>query len=102
MLGSRHAPKEAALLFMVIETFRNQDAAAVYRRFREKGRQCPEGVRFVDSWVSADRRRCFQLMDADDFALLEMWTGAWADLVEFELVPVVSGAVVAEAMAREG
>jgi hypothetical protein len=31
------------MLFMVIEHFRNQDAKAVYRRLREKGRMMPEG-----------------------------------------------------------
>jgi hypothetical protein len=29
------------MLFMVIETFRNQDAKAIYRRFRDKGREMP-------------------------------------------------------------
>ena len=29
--------------FMVIETFRNQDAKPVYARFREEGRMLPEG-----------------------------------------------------------
>jgi len=37
------------MLFMVIETFRNQDAKAVYRRFKEKGRMTPEGLNFVES-----------------------------------------------------
>ena len=32
-----------------IEEF-GQDPKAVYRRFREKGRQIPEGLEFVDSW----------------------------------------------------
>ena len=35
------------MLFMVIERFRNQDAKAVYRRFREKGRPMPDGLAFV-------------------------------------------------------
>jgi hypothetical protein len=37
------------MLFMVIEHFRNQDARAVYQRFRERGRQAPEGLAFVSS-----------------------------------------------------
>ena len=28
------------MLFMVIERFKDRDAKAVYRRFREKGRLC--------------------------------------------------------------
>jgi hypothetical protein len=79
------------MLFMVVEKFRNQDALPIYRRVRDRGRQIPEGVEFVDSWVSADLGRCFQLMRCDDVALLQRWIAGWADLVEFEVVPVTSG-----------
>lgn len=79
------------MLFMVIEKFRNQDAVAVYRRVRDRGRQIPPGVEFVDSWVSADLGRCFQLMRCDDASLLQRWIAEWADLVEFEVVPVTPG-----------
>ncbi len=53
------------MLFMVIETF-DRDPKPVYRRFREKGRQMPDGLEYVDSWISADYTRCFQLMRCDD------------------------------------
>jgi hypothetical protein len=89
------------MLFMVIERFRNQDAKAVYRRLREKGRQCPEGLSFVSSWVAADLGRCFQVMECDDVILLQRWAAAWSDLVELEIVPVASGKQVAEALARD-
>lgn len=89
------------MLFMVIENFRNQDAKAVYRRFRDQGRMTPEGLTFVDSWVSADLGRCFQLMDAPDVALLQQWIAAWSDLVEFEVVPVVQGKATAAALASQ-
>ncbi len=36
---------------MAIERFKNRDAKAVYRRFREKGRMAPEGLDYVESWV---------------------------------------------------
>ena len=45
------------MLFMVIETFRNGDAKPVYRRLREKGRQMPAGVHYIDRWVAADFAR---------------------------------------------
>lgn len=89
------------MLFMVIETFRNQDAKAVYRRFRDKGRQMPDGLKFVSSYVSADLGRCFQLMEADDVTLLQRWVAAWSDLVEFEIVPVVAGKDTAAALADQ-
>jgi hypothetical protein len=83
---------------MVIEHFRNQDAKAVYARFREKGRLMPEGVQFVASWVAADLSRCFQVMECDDITLLQRWVAAWRDLVEFEIVPVTLGKDTAAAL----
>jgi hypothetical protein len=81
---------EAAMLFMVIERFRNRDAKAVYRRLREQGRGVPEGLRYADSWVEVNFDRCFQLMECDDACLLQQWVMFWGDLVEFEIVPVVA------------
>jgi hypothetical protein len=86
------------MLFMVIERFRNQDARAVYRRLRDKGRLMPDGLAFVGSWVSADVGRCFQLMESDDVTRLQRWVAAWSDLVEFEIVPVVTGTDTAAAL----
>ena len=86
------------MLFMVVESFRDQDAKAVYRRFRDKGRQMPEGLSFVGSWVTADLGRCFQLMETDDVTLLQRWVAEWSDLVAFEIVPVVQGKETGEAL----
>lgn len=89
------------MLFMVIENFRDQNAKAVYRRFREKGRLTGDGLKFVDSWVAADLSRCFQLMEAESVTALQQWVGEWSDLVHFEIVPVVSGKATAEALASQ-
>jgi hypothetical protein len=80
---------ERAMLFMVIERFKDRDAKAVYRRLREEGRGAPGGLRYVGSWVEANFARCFQLMECDDARLLQRWVANWGDLVEFEIVPVV-------------
>ena len=40
---------------MVIEKFK--DATTIYRRLRDRGRLMPDGLRYVDSWVSADLKR---------------------------------------------
>lgn len=77
------------MLFMVIETFPDGDMVPVYARLREKGRGLPEGLEYVDSWVSADMRRCFQLMRTDDPLKLQEWVLHWRGLgVGFEFVPV--------------
>ena len=78
------------MLFMVIERFRNRDAEAVYERFRERGRMLPEGLKYIDSWAEATFDRCFQLMECEDPRLFREWVSRWQDLVEFEIVPVVS------------
>ena len=77
------------MLFMVIERFRDRDAKAVYRRFREQGRMAPEGLTYVGSWIEANFDRCFQLMECDDARLLQEWILSWGDLADFEVTPVV-------------
>jgi hypothetical protein len=87
------------MLFVILEHFRNADPRPVYRRFHERGRLAPDGLKYVASWVTADLRHCYQVMECDDPRLLDEWMRQWADLVEFEVVPVVSSA---EAAARVG
>lgn len=84
---------------MVIEHFRGGDARPVYRRFAERGRLAPEGLTYVSSWVTDDLRRCYQVMECADRVLLEQWMDVWRDLVDFEVIPVVTSA---EAAARVG
>ncbi len=86
------------MLFMVVERFRNQDAKAVYRRFRDQGRMLPEGLTFGGRWVAADVSRCFQIMECEDVTRLQRWVTAWSDLIEFEIVPVVAGSETAAAL----
>ena len=78
------------MLYMVIERFKNQDAAPVYRRFRDRGRMTPEGLEYVSSWVDTKLERCFQLMETADPKLMSEWIGNWNDIVDFEVVPVMS------------
>lgn len=86
------------MLFMVIERFADNDMAPVYRRLRERGRQLPEGLRYLHSWVEPDFSRCFQLMECDDIALIHEWTRTWDGCgVTFE--EIVS--VMPSAAARE-
>ena len=86
-------------LYMVVEHFRNNDAAAVYRRFRERGRMAPEGLVYVSSWVDDKLERCFQLMETHNRGLLDDWMANWSDLVEFEVYPVITSKEAAERVA---
>jgi hypothetical protein len=80
------------MLFMVVERFRDRDAKAIYRRFREHGRMMPDGLKYVGSWIEANFDRCFQLMECDDPKLLQEWLLSWGDLMQREIVPVVPSA----------
>ena len=84
---------------MVLETFRGGDARPAYRRFRERGRLAPEGLRYVASWVSDDFTRCWQVMECEDRGALEEWMARWRDLVDFEVIPVRTSADAAAAIA---
>jgi len=78
------------MLFMVIERFEGDDMVPAYRRLQEKGRQLPEGLAYVDSWVEANFSRCFQLMECSDARLLQQWVLGWRGTgARFEIVPVV-------------
>jgi hypothetical protein len=83
-------------LYMVVERFKNKDAVAVYRRFRESGRMAPDGLRYVSSWVDESFEVCYQLMETDERRLLDEWMTNWNDLVDFEVHPVVTSSHAAE------
>jgi hypothetical protein len=81
---------------MVVEGFKDGNAVPVYERFRERGRLLTDEVKFVNSWVSADLTVCFQVMEAPNRATLDVWLDRWSDLVEFEVVEVLTSAEAAE------
>jgi hypothetical protein len=83
-------------LYMVIEHFRNGDAASVYRRFRENGRMAPEGLTYISSWVNEGLSTCYQVMESPDRSLLEDWMRNWIDLVDFEVHPVMTSQEAAQ------
>jgi hypothetical protein len=87
------------VLFMVIEHFRPGQAPNVYRRFRAHGRMAPDSLRYIDSWVDLEFRRCFQIMEAESEEHVRAWTVNWEDLIDFEIIPVRTSAEAAAAIA---
>jgi hypothetical protein len=53
---------ESNMHFMVVETLRDLDAKAIYRRLRDKRRMMPENLKFVASW---GQRRSQPLLSAN-------------------------------------
>jgi Protein of unknown function (DUF3303) len=81
--------------YMVIEIY-TEGPRPVYARAAERGRMLPPGLAYLESWI--DQRsldRCFQLMETDDPSLFDEWTASWDDIVEFEIVPVITSAEAA-------
>jgi hypothetical protein len=72
--------------YMVIESFHPGCKDRIYERFHQEGRMLPEGLVYVDSWLEKEGDRCFQLMEADDPSLFQVWLENWKDLVAMEVV----------------
>ena len=86
--------------FLIIEKFKGGDPVPVYRRFRERGRLAPDGLRYVGSWITEDLTRCYQIMECDDRRLLDQWLANWNDLMDFDVMAVLSSAEVQARLAR--
>ena len=80
------------MLFMVIERFKNGDIDPVGERFRASGRMMPDDVKYISSWIDFPGAVCYQMMEADSADRLKLWTDNWCDLVDFEVVPVLTSA----------
>jgi uncharacterized protein DUF3303 len=89
------------ITYMVVERFKNKDAAPVYRRFRDNGRMAPAGLVYISSWVDEDLEFCYQLMETEDRKLLDEWIANWKDLVDFEVHPVITSRQAAEKIAPQ-
>jgi hypothetical protein len=82
--------------YLVIETYVG-GAEAVYARSAQQGRMLPTGLAYVDSWVDAETlERCFQLMETDEPSLFDEWIANWNDIVDFQIVPVISSSEAAK------
>ena len=84
------------MLYMIIESFKNRDPVPVYRLFRDKGRQAPEGLTYVSSWVTTDMSRCYQLMECEDRRLLDEWVTRWSGVTDIEVIAVITSAQAVE------
>jgi hypothetical protein len=78
------------MLFMIIESFRHGDARPIRERFVRDGRMMPDDLVYHASWIDPEKARCFQVMEAPDADRLRAWTRCWDDLIDFEIIPVLS------------
>jgi hypothetical protein len=74
--------------YMVVERYKPGCYDTVYQRFDAQGRMLPAGLNYLNSWVNRERGVCYQLMETADAELFDAWIARWADLVDFEIVPI--------------
>ncbi len=87
--------------FLVIETYKRGKTAAIYERFSKKGRMMPQKVEYVDSWVEENLQKCYQVMKSESLDTLLEWVKHWKDLVDFEIIPVLTSTEAAERVQKE-
>ena len=83
------------MLFMIIETFRPGKVKELYKRFEEKGRQLPDGVYYLNSWIDEKVSTCYQVMESETEEKLRIWIDLWNDLADFKIIPVITSAEAA-------
>jgi hypothetical protein len=82
--------------YLIIESYRSDKSHEIYQRFSEKGRMLPQGVEYVDSWVEMNMQKCYQIMRSESLGKLLIWTEQWKDLVDFEIIPVLTSEEVVQ------
>src|SRR5215813_7697836 len=88
------------MLYMVIESFRNTDP--IRERFARQGRMLPKGVTYHASWVEPSGAECFQLMETPDHETLKPWMSRWDDLIDFEIIAVLTSSDLWSKAQRSG
>ena len=78
------------MLYMIIERFHNEKIRSVYERFDKMGRMMPDGVNYIDSWVTEDLSTCYQVVESVSEEKIHEWISNWNDLVDFEIIAVMS------------
>ena len=86
--------------FLVIEKFRQGKVKEVYKRLEEKGRLMPHNLTYINSWITEDVSVCYQLMEADSIDKFEEWMNNWNDLIDFEIIPVITSQQAKEKILR--
>jgi Protein of unknown function (DUF3303) len=82
--------------YMIIERFKPGKLKAMYQRFDEKGRMMPEGVYYINSWIDEKISICYQVMESESAEKINEWISKWNDLVDFEVIPVITSAEAKE------
>lgn len=58
-------------------------------RFLETGAPPPEGVTMLGRWFTASHSKGFMIVETNDAKALFRWTSEWADVIDFQIEPVL-------------
>ncbi len=89
------------MLYMIVETFHLDKVKRLYKRFEEKGRMLPEGVQYINSWITEDVTICYQMMESDTEKKIYEWIQNWIDLSDFKVIPVITSSQAKEKVFAE-
>lgn len=71
-------------------------------RFLDGGAPPPEGATMLGRWFTASHSKGFILVETDDAKTLFRWASQWADIMDFQIEPVVTdeeaGPILQESM----
>ena len=84
--------------FMTTWTFKPEHNSQAAGRFKETGGLAPAGVKMIGRWHDVAGGRGFALAEADDPVAMSKWCRQWADLLSFEIVPVLTDEQLAKAL----
>ena len=84
------------MLYMIIEKFQEGKVKVLFNRFAEKGRMMPAGVRYINSWINEEVTVCYQVMESESIEGIQEWIANWNDIVDFEIIPVITSAQAKE------
>jgi hypothetical protein len=76
--------------FMVTFELTHRDFRQRVSRFLENGAPPPTGVTLLGRWFTASHSRGFMLVETNDANTLFRYTSEWADLIDFQIEPVVT------------
>lgn len=77
------------MIFLIIERFIPEKVKELYELLDREGRQLPDGVKYINSWVDMDLETCYQIMEAENVGKIQEWLIRWQDFAEFEIIPVI-------------
>jgi len=85
--------------FVTIWSYAPEHRDAVTERFIETGAKPPAGVTMVARWHDIAGGRGVAICETDDPLAVTRWCRAWNDMLEFEIIPVISDEQLASVLA---